>query len=236
MVTRSLFLPVCLLLIAAGLTGCINHEDDFISKYCPGSCTVVKGRITTADGTKPIRDVTLTANWDNSYHWGGGTIRKKAVARTDENGYYTLSFLLRDEELEQGYIVIESSLDKQKYFICQSDDILQSETIGRDTTILRDYYFPERAHLLLELTNRQALGPDDNLATKVSSLAGMEAGQECSQLVSWRLMDGVTHTVSVAAESPVLLTNTRTKANLITTQTDTLYLSPGERRTYRVAF
>ena len=90
-------LPVLLLLLA----GCVSQEDDFISKYCPGSCTVIRGRLTTEDGTQPMAGVKVNVYWRSyqGYLQLGYSERRKAVATTDANGNYELSFLLRDDEL-----------------------------------------------------------------------------------------------------------------------------------------
>jgi len=226
------FFPFGLLLL---LSGCISHEDDFISKYCPGSCTVIQGRLTTANGTEPLRGVQLTAIWKDLHYLGGGTIRKKAVARTDANGNYELSFLLRDQELLEGHLVIQPALDQQTYATCNADIYLGAPELRRDTTIRLNYNAPRKATLLLTLANRQDIKPGDHFSTTFSFQAG--AGEElCSPGVEWSWTTAPPPALEVAAEQPVLVRSHKIKSGVETTETDTLLLSAGQQLTYKAEF
>lgn len=83
-VNKLLLLFFTLMLVT---TGCIKREDDLIGPVCQ-VCTVITGRLTTGDGTIPIENATVTANWVNTLYLHGGTVRKKAVSTTDSKGYY----------------------------------------------------------------------------------------------------------------------------------------------------
>ncbi|PKV63064.1 carboxypeptidase-like regulatory domain-containing protein [Pontibacter ramchanderi] len=123
------------------LTGCIEKEDDYISKYCPGSCTEVTGRVLRAASGQPIPGMQILATWDNrkSFKEGiGGTVRKKAVAHSDNDGSYTLRFLLRDEEMMEGEIEIVPQGRGCNETNCQRYTLYSSE-LKRDTTFTHDF-------------------------------------------------------------------------------------------------
>ena len=123
------------------LTGCIVEEDDYISKYCPGSCTEVSGRVLQASNRQPIRGVQVMASWDNrkSFKEGmGGTVRKKAVAYTDESGSYTLRFLLRHDEMQEGEIEIAPQGKNCDQATCRIYTLYWDE-LKRDTAFTHDF-------------------------------------------------------------------------------------------------
>lgn len=129
-----------LLALVCGLSACTKEEDDYISKNCPGSCTEVKGQVLHGNG-QPIRGMQLLATWQNLRTFkagGGGTIRKKAVAYTDDTGTYTLRFLLRDEEMMEGEIKIAPQDRGCSQVDCQSYTLYWDE-LKRDTTFLHDF-------------------------------------------------------------------------------------------------
>jgi hypothetical protein len=127
------------LLVLCALTGCVYEQEDYISKYCPGSCTEVRGQILRANG-QPGTGIMLTATWRNLrtfYEGMGGTTRKKAVAYTDERGNYTLRFLLRDDEMEDGTIMINPHVANCPDTECYTYTLYWHE-LKRDTTYTYD--------------------------------------------------------------------------------------------------
>ena len=123
------------------LTGCVKEEDDYISKYCPGSCTEVSGRVLQAANQQPIPGVQVLAIWDNTRNFKeglGGTVRKKAVAYTDEAGNYTLRFLLRDDEMLDGRIEITPQGRGCNQTNCRSYNLYWEE-LKRDTTYTHNF-------------------------------------------------------------------------------------------------
>ncbi|GGG20692.1 carboxypeptidase regulatory-like domain-containing protein [Pontibacter amylolyticus] len=129
------------ILTALLLTGCIKEEDDYISKYCPGSCTEVSGRVLQAGNQQPLQGVQVLAIWDNRRHFKeglGGTVRKKAVTYTDVTGSYTLRFLLRDDEMQDGEIAITPQVRNCDQSDCQTYTLYWDE-LRRDTTYTHDF-------------------------------------------------------------------------------------------------
>ncbi len=128
------------LLVLCGFTGCVEEQEDYISKYCPGSCTEVSGKILLASG-QPAKGIMLTVTWRNLrtfYEGMGGSTRKKAVAYTDEQGDYTLRFLLRDDELEDGKMMISPYVTNCPDVECYTYTLYWHE-LKRDTTYTYDF-------------------------------------------------------------------------------------------------
>lgn len=142
MKTRAYFNYLHLTFLALWLTACTVKEDDYISKYCPGSCTTISGRVTKAGSNQPLQGVQILATWKNLQPiLGGGTIRKKAVVKTDQQGNFALSFLLRDDEMTDGYVVIGPSVGDCQFTGCQDFTLLADE-LKRDTTYTYDFVLP----------------------------------------------------------------------------------------------
>ncbi|MBD1397113.1 carboxypeptidase regulatory-like domain-containing protein [Pontibacter sp. JH31] len=126
------------------ITACTKEEEDYISKYCPGACTVVSGRIIKSGSLQPVAGMQVLASWKNLRHFkagGGGTIRKKAIVSTDQQGNYTLRFLLRDEELQDGVLVISPLNGECPTSDCPSYTLYHDE-LKRDTTYTYDFQLP----------------------------------------------------------------------------------------------
>ncbi|MCP2043842.1 carboxypeptidase-like regulatory domain-containing protein [Pontibacter sp. HSC-36F09] len=140
MKTRFVYRYGLLLALFFGLNACIEKEDDYISKYCPGSCTEVNGQVLNGSG-QPLRGMQLLATWQNLRTFkagGGGATRKKAVAYTDDSGNYTLRFLLRDDEMLEGQIEVVPQGRNCNQTTCQSYTLYWDE-LKRDTTFSHDF-------------------------------------------------------------------------------------------------
>jgi hypothetical protein len=219
---------LCLLIVFLG--GCTVNEEDFISKYCPGSCTVIKGRITATDGT-PLADVPLTLNWENRGTFGiFGVSRKKDVTRTDANGNYELRFLLRDKELEDGYLQLLAAVDRSRYFSCKFEQPKYTfYDLGRDTSVVADIQIPYKATVALQLNNKQDIHINDAFSSYFRS-------GDCGQVVNWAGETPLAETIAVAADVPTIVVTSKMKDGVETAQTDTLLLSAGEKFTYTAQF
>ncbi|GAB3204419.1 hypothetical protein ABID22_003329 [Pontibacter aydingkolensis] len=237
-------LSYSLLLLLIVLCGCKQHEEDFISKYCPGSCTVIKGQLTTDDGTTPLPGVQLLAQWRLDGTLGfGGTVRKKAVATTDANGNYELRLLLRDDELNndlgrRGYLIVDATINTSQFLTCYGDTYLQHYfNLSRDTTITLDYTLPQKAFIEVEANNLQAIGSNDIFLSQAFFKSGEKGDDSCSQGISWSNQSNTqTSTIPVAANQTVVLRTTRRDNQVESVSEQTFRLLPGQRTSVQIAF
>lgn len=141
MITRFVYRCALLLALVFGLSACNEEEDDYISKYCPGSCTEVTGKVLRSNG-QPLANVQLLATWktgDGTFKGGGGMTRKKAVAYTDAQGSYTLRFLIRDSEMNAGRFVVAVQGTNCSVGVCPTHTLYWNKEVKRDTTFTHDF-------------------------------------------------------------------------------------------------
>lgn len=228
---------LCLLaLLTLLLSSCHTKTDDFISKHCPGSCTVIKGTLTTDAGSKPLAGVKLEVNWYKRDVLGiSSSTRRKAVTTTDANGDFELRFLLRDDELPNPYsrngsVVLEAHANPENYLFCLGGNTLLVESdLKRDTTITLNYVLPQKAFVEIQANNLQAKQQDDFLWTEFLFDAA------CSSAISWFTTD-TKYTIPVAANQPVIIRTTKRKNGVESVTEETITLAPGQTSTYQVTF
>ncbi|MBX0333402.1 carboxypeptidase-like regulatory domain-containing protein [Pontibacter sp. HSC-14F20] len=138
MKTRFAYQYFLLLTLAIGLGACTNKEDDYLSKYCPGSCTEISGQVLRGNG-QPMANVQLSATWRDMHYLSGGTIRKKAVAYTDDSGRYTLRLLVRDDEINNGHFEVQPYGVSCSQSACPSFNFFWEFEFKRDTTFTHDF-------------------------------------------------------------------------------------------------
>ncbi|GHA77970.1 carboxypeptidase-like regulatory domain-containing protein [Pontibacter akesuensis] len=238
MKTPRLFLQLCVLLgiggIAFLLTGCREYPNDYISKYCPGSCTVIKGRVSTNNGSVPVAGATLRVQVDTYTEYGSG-IRNKAIATTDANGNYELRFLMRDDELQIGVYHILTDLDPNQYISCQPLDFIPASSLARDTVIINNYTVAPSASINLQLVNEELMQPDERLyATFKYKLVPADT-DSCTFVLDVR-QAYLQNILALPANSPIAVRLEKTKAGVTTTEKDVLALQPGEERLYEITF
>lgn len=144
MKTRYNRLVVLMLPALFMLGSCVEDQEDYLSKYCPGSCTEVSGQVRQGSNGQPVPGVQLVATWNNLPTFKlslGGTTRKKAVAYTDAQGNYTLRFLLRDDEMLDGQIEVTPQGSNCSLPNCRTYT-LYPEELKRDTTYTRHFLLP----------------------------------------------------------------------------------------------
>jgi len=221
------------------LSGCGGDSDDYISKYCPGSCTVIKGRLTTANGTKPLAHVSMAVNWQSEGYLSGGSTHKKAIAETDDDGNYELRFLIRDDELIDGYFIVEPALNISKYVYCHSDVLnLDFYNLKRDTTYVANYGVPEKAYITFKLNNPDALQTGDELTTSYTYSFGEDGQEMCYNDIKWHIgyKNNYSVNVEVAADQPLLLEQVKLNNGVETTEQNTVQLDAGETRVVDINF
>ena len=161
---------LCALLILGlfFLNSCSKEEDDLASQDCNIDCTEIIGRIMTDNGTVPIPNLELTVIWDNRGLLGGGSIRNKAITETDDDGNYSLSFLIRDDELIEGqFLILYEEIDEDIYLVNNLKRISIFE-IDRNTTLSINHNIPQKAFLNLSLLNLDNIQQGDSFSTNFS--------------------------------------------------------------------
>ncbi|GAB3830339.1 hypothetical protein GCM10028895_46260 [Pontibacter rugosus] len=216
------------------LTGC-GHEEDYISKYCPGSCTTIKGRVSTDNGKTPVIGATLLVTWTKATYPLGGSTRKKAVATTDTNGNYELRFLLRDDELQDGYIDLTADFLDSDYLSCQTESFWYASELTRDTVIVQNYTVAPRATINFQLTQRADSQPTDTYQAIFKYKLDAADTDSCTAIVD-PLSPYRTDKIPVPANVPVVVHLIKTRAGVRTVEKEVLTLQPDEVRLYEKSF
>jgi hypothetical protein len=217
-------------------SGCIKKEDDLIGPVCQG-CTIIKGQLTSGDGTIPIANAKITTNWIKTFYLQGGTIRKKAATTTDSKGYYELKFQIRDDEKGEGYFKTEILQPSVEYLSCSNiGHSFAFFDLKKDTTIVVNYFIPKRAFVELRLTNQSQIKASDYFASSFTSKMGIDGKQGCAPVITWSSGLPSNPVLEVAAEQPVIVTTHKTKDGVKTTTYDTLNLSEGQKAVYNAEF
>ena len=162
---RALFI----LFILFAFMGC-EKEDDDTGTVCTPGYTTISGHIVTSDNT-PLKGVKLQlkyieAQWLSSYHsW------LKREATTDANGSYSMSFNIKNDEVESfegqsssyfQLLIDFSNLDPDKYFL--PEQVLENGisysynpiiSLKKDTTYDASFYIPTKDYITVILKNFQ---------------------------------------------------------------------------------
>lgn len=157
------------------LIGC-EKEDDDSDKECAPGYTTISGHVITSDNT-PLKGVGLQlkyveSRWLASYHsW------LKREATTDSNGSYSMSFNIKDDEMESfdgqssSYFQLQidfSNLDPDKYFL--PEQISETDTsysynpiisLKQDMVYDASFYIPRKDYITVTLKNYKPLQTND---------------------------------------------------------------------------
>lgn len=157
------------------LMGC-EKEDDDSDKECTPGYTTISGHVVTSDNT-PLKGVELQlkyveSRWLASYHsW------LKREATTDANGSYSMSFNIKDDEMESfdgqssSYFELQidfSNLDPDKYFL--PEQISETDTsysynpiisLKQDMVYDASFYIPRKDYITVTLKNYKPLQTND---------------------------------------------------------------------------
>lgn len=222
------------------LTSCLEDESDLISQNCIGSCATLSGLIMTGNGSEPLNNASLEVIWDNAGA-NGGTNRLKAKGETDDNGYYEISFELREDELEEGFhriritvpnTYLQHCFDRGYYEFVVSD-------LTNDTTVTTNYGIPLKTTLLVKSIGASNMGENDRFTVHVTSPFGINFSSGCGSgnLISWiNEAPEEVFTLDVAAEQPVEIQVNITKDGQRTNKIDTLYFGVGETAEFIAEF
>lgn len=215
--------------IALLVCGCIKKEVDI--NQCQKNCTQVQGRLTTLDGKKPLKNIEMELIWLEMPNLFRGVSRLKNKTKTDNNGYFSFSIGIRDDELETGGFIINVHVDSAKYLT--QDRLFAQYDLGkltRDTIVtINNYLIPEKSYINWQIKNIDKIKPQDYCTTEIrfSGAPGT--------IISWDI-NSSKQKISVAGGQPIYIENFKRIDDVRYKKTDTLFLKPGETRKYIVDF
>ncbi|MCE5227850.1 MAG: hypothetical protein LLG05_18580 [Porphyromonadaceae bacterium] len=182
---RTLFF----LFILAAFISC-EKEDDDTDRECTPGYTTINGHIVTSDNT-PLKGVKLQLKYVEeqyllSYHsW------LKREATTDANGSYSMSFNIKDDEVESyeaqyhSYFEFQfdfSNLDPDKYFLPEyatGTDTSYSYnpilSLKQDTTYDASFYIPAKDYITVTLKNFKPTNESDHFEVQTFFPWGMKS-------------------------------------------------------------
>lgn len=154
------------LIILIAFIGC-EKEDDDSDMECTSDCTTLSGRVVTS-GNLPLKGIKIQLKYIKSsflyYHsW------LKRDATTDANGCYSMSFNIKDNEVESfegnssSFFELQidlNNLDPDKYFL--PEHISETDTsyswnpivsLKRDTAYYESLYIPTKDYITVTLKN-----------------------------------------------------------------------------------
>lgn len=160
MMQRALFF----LFILAAFIGCVKEEDDSDAPLTAGY-TTISGQVITS-GNKPLKGVALQVTYIETHYLASYHSWLKRKATTEANGHYSMSFNIKDDEVESyngqfsSYFELQidfSNLDPDKYFLsyysyasCFYDT---RPSLKQDTTCNVSFYMPAKDYITVNLNN-----------------------------------------------------------------------------------
>ncbi|MDT0648421.1 hypothetical protein RM545_17145 [Zunongwangia sp. F260] len=225
-----------ILILTLTFQSCTKGEDDLISQNCEIDCTEIIGKLMTDFGTTPIANHKVTVIWDNT-RFASGTVRTKATTRTDSNGEFYLKFFIRDDELNEG-------IHRLYYDELNGDEFLRADLNGitiyptiRDTIMLRNHNVPKKAFLNLSIMNLDDLQEGDSFSTNFKNLSPIGFSQSVGGSINpWSNDSENDRLIEIAANQPVILEIIRDINDVITRESDTLFVNSGTTFNYTVDF
>ncbi len=181
-----------ILSVLFAVVGC-EKEDDDTDIICTAGCTTISGHIITS-GDTPLKGVKLQikyveARWLASYHsW------LKREATTDTNGSYSMSFNIKDNEVESfegqssSYFELQidfSNLDSNKYFL--PEQVSETGTsysynpiisLKQDTAYDVSFYIPTKDYITVTLKSFKPTQTGDHFEVQTFFPWGMKSDEK----------------------------------------------------------
>ena len=162
-----------LLVILVAFIGC-GKEDDETERECTPGYTTISGHIVTSDNA-PLKGIELQLKYVEARWLAGSHSWLKREATTDANGYYSMSFNIKDDEVEtyeaqySSYFELGfdfSNLDPDQYFLSyySADNDYSfsvSPSLKKDTTYTLSCYIPAKDYITVHLNNFKPVQEQD---------------------------------------------------------------------------
>lgn len=214
-------------LVVLTFGGCFKEEDDLRSQECNGPCATISGVITTGDGNEPLTGIKVTANYETGYNVGQ-TVRKKAVAYTDESGRYQLRFAVREDEAGNGGYKVEMMADGEYYICRDKHPNFLFVYLTNDSSIVQNVFLPYRGYVKINTVGTEKMTGSDYLCVMIEPSI-KETHFTCAQVFGWYKPDATRGSrVDVPANQKLIISNIVTRNQITTTTYDTLVLEKGE--------
>lgn len=156
------------LFILFAFASCKKEEND-AAALCTAGFTTIKGRVLTSGGV-PLKGVKLQLKYIETRMFYYHSLLKRETT-TDANGYYSMSFNIKDGEvmssIEQSYSYFDlqvdlSNLEPDKYFLSfysvenTSPHILSNQlSLKRNTIYTESLYIPTKDYITVTLKKFQ---------------------------------------------------------------------------------
>ncbi len=170
---------LALLILLLSVSSCSKVDDDS-QKTCTADCTTIRGRIITANN-EPIPDVKLTFRYKRSAGTFSSFTRILDKVKTNDEGWYEMSFYIKDEELGENQIghfrleVDGDSFDTGR-FLLTNTVLTRSFTDMpiRDTIISQGVYVPTRTTVQITLNDFAPIAEGDRFEVRTFFPYGFE--------------------------------------------------------------
>ncbi len=187
MKTKLLFLLFLLIVFA----GCQKEDDDTDIPLTPGY-TTISGHIVTSNNA-PLKGVELELKYvERALLYSHSWLKKEAA--TDANGYYSMSFNIKDDEVETYEAQYSSNfelgfdfsnLDPDKYFLSyysvdrdSSFWFSVSPSLKKDTTYSISCYIPAKEYISVNLNNFNPVQEGDRFEVETYFPWGIKSEKE----------------------------------------------------------
>jgi hypothetical protein len=161
--------------------------------------------------------------------------RIKAKGKTDAEGRYSLSFLLREDELQEGSLKIVYSVDESQYLVLGSRPAAFYPSFGgslkRDTTITTNYTIARKAWIKGRVSG-ESPGLDDTFSSDFRFQ--YDPGYR-TQVVNW-FSPTAEFANEVPADQPIEVYTLRIRNGVRTDTKEIISVAAGQTLTYEARF
>jgi hypothetical protein len=214
---------------------CAGCKKEVTEPACSDRCTTISGRFTIDNRNVPIAGLPVRISWVKRTGTLYSQIRTKARTTTSVQGDYRLNFYLRDEELTDGYFVIEYSADVGEYVLERDQTGAKWQKLSRDTVIISNWLLPRKAFVHPAITNAiQIVG--DYWGEYSFATGGYQGAGRFNYAEVFTFNNLPVSDIQVAANQPVDLKTYKRVNGQLMTMHDTVTLAPGTTYVHRVTY
>lgn len=177
-----------LLIIVVLLTlSCTEDDTDLV---CDSNCSTLRFSF-FSNNNEPLQGVRVNLNYRISNAGFGGSLRRIIEDESDENGLINNDFFIEDDELgtsAEGFFSVninDSNLDNNRFI--RTDNLIVTTTTDlgfpifsinrRDTLIEKDYFFPRKTFITVNLNNFIPIDETDNFEVQTLYPFGPRIGE-----------------------------------------------------------